>query len=253
MHGLDERGAEWILGQRPDVVLSAFNPIVFPSWFLQACHADCLNVHPSLLPQYAGTSPYFWPVFDGEERAGVTVHRIVQRLDAGDVVLQEAVALPPCCTYEDIVDLPASTASNVVHRLLTGISPSQLDSFPQDLSQRSYRRPPSAIDLAIQWGAGTEGIARLLRACHGSPWKPLARLRGRDWTVWGLRLERCRENTRDAEVGRVHTVGPDGLQVTCSDGMATITAAQLGPGPVLPANLLAQFTHVHEEQRVEER
>jgi hypothetical protein len=53
-----------------------------------------INLHPSLLPRHRGPIPAFWALAEGEGRTGVTVHRLVPRIDAGPVLAQRGVALP---------------------------------------------------------------------------------------------------------------------------------------------------------------
>jgi len=48
---------------------------------------QCVNLHASLLPKYRGAAPFQWTVINGDEVAGVTVFRLVDRMDAGPVYL----------------------------------------------------------------------------------------------------------------------------------------------------------------------
>ncbi len=57
-----------------------------------------INLHKSLLPDYRGMPPAFWELHDGAERAGVSVHRVEAQLDAGDLLLQREVEIPPFAT-----------------------------------------------------------------------------------------------------------------------------------------------------------
>ncbi|WBV43098.1 formyltransferase family protein [Pseudoroseomonas cervicalis] len=54
-----------------------------------------INIHPSLLPRHRGPVPTFWAMQESPPAFGVTVHRMVPRIDAGAVLAQRAVALPP--------------------------------------------------------------------------------------------------------------------------------------------------------------
>ena len=63
-----------------------------------------INLHKSMLPEYRGMPPGFWELHDGATSAGVSVHRVVARLDAGDVLLQREVKIEP---YESIGGLQA--------------------------------------------------------------------------------------------------------------------------------------------------
>ena len=51
----------------------------------------CLNLHPSLLPDYRGMAPQHWPIINGDKRTGVTVHFVDEGIDTGDIVVQEKI------------------------------------------------------------------------------------------------------------------------------------------------------------------
>lgn len=53
----------------------------------------CLNLHPSLLPFYRGMAPQHWPIINGEQKTGVTVHYIDEGVDTGNIIAQEEISL----------------------------------------------------------------------------------------------------------------------------------------------------------------
>lgn len=66
-----------------------------------------INIHPSLLPLHRGPVPSFWAMQESPPAFGVTVHRMVPRIDAGAVLAQRALALPPGTS--------AATAARALH------------------------------------------------------------------------------------------------------------------------------------------
>jgi folate-dependent phosphoribosylglycinamide formyltransferase PurN len=52
-----------------------------------------INLHQGLAPFYRGSAPFFWELYNDEPEAGITVHRVAAKVDAGDVVLQETIPL----------------------------------------------------------------------------------------------------------------------------------------------------------------
>ena len=57
--------------------------------------AGCINLHASLLPRYRGASPIHRAVLAGEKQTGVSVFRLVDRMDAGPVLLQRTTMIGP--------------------------------------------------------------------------------------------------------------------------------------------------------------
>ena len=71
-------------------VVASFGQIL-PNEFLE--HRLCINVHPSLLPKYRGASPIQSAILNGDKQSGVTIMKVAQEVDAGDIILQKQVAL----------------------------------------------------------------------------------------------------------------------------------------------------------------
>jgi len=97
---LRESGAELIVTFHFDQILDA-ETLAIPA-------LGGINVHPSLLPRHRGPIPTFWAGMEPSPAYGVTVHRLVPRIDAGAILAQRAVALPPGTTV--------SAAARLLHR-----------------------------------------------------------------------------------------------------------------------------------------
>lgn len=83
---------------RPDLIVTChFDQILAPETIATA-RLGAINLHPSLLPLHRGPMPCFWATADGNNEFGVTVHRMVPRIDAGAILAQRAVSPPPGAT-----------------------------------------------------------------------------------------------------------------------------------------------------------
>lgn len=76
------------------IVVTHFEKILKKS-IIEIPKIGCLNMHPSLLPYYRGLAPQHWPIINGDEYTGVTVHFIDEGVDTGRIVLQEKVRIEP--------------------------------------------------------------------------------------------------------------------------------------------------------------
>lgn len=74
-----------------DIALVASFGQILSEEFLQ--HKLCINVHPSLLPKYRGATPIQSAILNGDKETGVTIMKVVKEVDAGDIILQEKIAL----------------------------------------------------------------------------------------------------------------------------------------------------------------
>ena len=74
----------------------------------------CINAHASLLPKYRGAAPFQWTIINGEEKAGVTVFKLVQRMDAGPILTTRWTSPKPEETADELHDRLAAIAVDAI-------------------------------------------------------------------------------------------------------------------------------------------
>lgn len=81
------------------------------------------NIHFSLLPAYKGVYPSVWPILNGEEDAGVTLHKMDQGIDTGDIIAQKRFRLSPQETsyslYNKLIDKGTRLLIKNIDKLIT--------------------------------------------------------------------------------------------------------------------------------------
>jgi hypothetical protein len=134
----------------PDYLLSFSATHRFQEPLINAAKVAAINVHYSLLPEYAGLSPYFWYLCHGRKVAGVTFHQIAFQLDAGSIIEQVRF---PTADLDSVLALAlkdAETAGPILERFYAGET--SLEHLrPQDLSQRTYCGHPTRADVRALW------------------------------------------------------------------------------------------------------
>ncbi len=167
--------AEDAAGVAADIGVAAAYGQFIPKALLALPAHGMLGVHPSLLPKYRGAAPVAWAIVNGEATTGVTIFRMNERLDAGEVVAQEEVAIEP---HEDAQQLTARLARLGAEALLGAlerIAQGQATFIPQDESRAIPAPKLTKAHGRIDWARPAEQIVRLVRATV--PW-PGA------WTEW---------------------------------------------------------------------
>jgi len=136
----------------------------------------CLNVHPSLLPRYRGSSPIPAAILNGDRTTGVSIMKLVRKLDAGPIVAQVEAEVRPDDTTgslsERLAEIAALTLPEVALRYVVG----ELPQVEQDDAVATITREWTTADAAIDWAQPAPAIERLVRAAN--PW-PVA------WTTDG--------------------------------------------------------------------
>lgn len=139
----------------PDIIVSACFSLRLPKAVLDRPRHGCLNVHPSLLPAFRGPSPIFWQLREGPASTGVTVHRMVEAVDAGPVVAAEDRPLEPGTSAAALNRLLAKTGARLLADALRGKDWSKIDATPQDEAAASYFSWPddAAFRMQPDWSA----------------------------------------------------------------------------------------------------
>ncbi len=73
---------------RPDVIVVVAYGQILKKDVLELPRLGCVNIHSSLLPRWRGAAPIQWAILGGDTESGVTTMKLVQKLDAGDILLQ---------------------------------------------------------------------------------------------------------------------------------------------------------------------
>lgn len=86
-----------------DLFISIAAPIIFKEQLRKIPKLDCFNIHNAPLPKYRGMLPNFWQLYHGEKEANITIHRISQGIDTGDIIAQNFLPIDPDETLNDLI------------------------------------------------------------------------------------------------------------------------------------------------------
>lgn len=158
---------EWlarIRALRPDVIFSFYYRNLIPEAILIIPPLGAYNMHGSLLPKFRGRVPINWAIIHGETRTGATLHWMVAKPDAGDIVDQEAVDIGPIETAREVFDKVTAAARKVVARQWDNIKAGKAPRIPQDPAQASYFGGRKPEDGRIDWSKSSREVFNLIRA-----------------------------------------------------------------------------------------
>lgn len=205
------------------VVASAF---FVPAW-LREPHPDGLvkygavNLHPSLLPELRGPAPINWAIIEGYAETGVTTIRLAEELDAGDVLLQERLAVADDETAGSLAGKLARLGARVVPDTLRGLVRGEIRPTPQDAARaKILYRPKITADIrAVDWSEPAARLGRLVRGLY--PDAPArVSLDGKPVQILGAEPV---EGPADGAPGTIAAVNEDGVVVACGKGALRIT------------------------------
>lgn len=209
----------------PDVLAVADYGRILREELLALPRLLALNVHASLLPRHRGAAPVQAAILAGDAQTGVTVQRMVERLDAGPILLQRAL---PIADDDDAGSLLARLAplggellAEACAALAEGRAPPER---PQDEAAATVCRKLRPGECDLDWSRHAVEVWRRVRACTPKPGARTWLLRETPLAL-GVRGARPREG--EGAAGAVLRVSDEGVDVAC--GFGALRVAELRP------------------------
>jgi methionyl-tRNA formyltransferase len=152
----------------PEIIVVVAYGRILPKVILELAPRGCLNVHYSLLPKYRGAAPAAWTIINGEAKAGVTTMRLVEKMDAGPVYLQESIAVAPDETSGSLQTKLTPIGSRLLLETLRQLKEGTLQPWEQDESAVTFAPMLKKEDGRIDWNRSAPAIERCVRGLD--PW-----------------------------------------------------------------------------------
>jgi methionyl-tRNA formyltransferase len=149
---------------QPDFVFSFYYRLMLKAPLLALPRQGAWNMHGSLLPKYRGRVPVNWAIIHGERETGATLHRMLEKPDAGDIVAQQAVPILPDDTAFEVFNKVTLAAEMALDRALPDLLAGRAAATPQDLAAGSYFGGRKAEDGRIDWTRPAAEVHNLIRA-----------------------------------------------------------------------------------------
>jgi methionyl-tRNA formyltransferase len=207
----------------PDVLVVVSYGEILRKSLLELPKFGCINVHPSLLPQYRGSIPIQAAILNGDAESGVSFIKLIRRMDAGPILRQIRFPLHGTETTgqlsEHLSELAAAHLPGTVLDWVKGeIEPTQ-----QDEDTATYTRELSKSDAQIDWDWSASYIERFVRAML--PWpKAWTLINGDRLTITrATRMDDCPAVAADSGCLDMNTNGPN---VQTADGIIHLELVQ---------------------------
>lgn len=201
----------------------------------------CINVHASLLPKYRGAAPIQRCLMQGDVESGITIIKLVKKMDAGDILCIEKTAVDISTTYVELEATLQKLGTKALLKVLSDFENKQVSFIPQDEAQVTLAHKITPEECEIKWEKEAKDIHNLIRAVtpHPGAWCFL-RLRGIKKRVKILqsKLLPCIDSGGNPEFYEKNNE----LYVSCKNGLLHILKIQIeGKPPVFAAEFLRGF------------
>lgn len=214
-----------------------------------------INLHGSLLPKYRGAAPINWAIINGEDKTGVTVIKMTEKVDAGDILSSREVDMGINDTADNLEDVLSNVGAELLIDTINLIDLGEVVFTPQNESKVSYAPKLKKSDGLINWKMSAYQIHNRVRGMV--PWPGAFTYIEEDGIkkllkVWQTSLVMDSENipgfkTKSDNLyggaGAITKVSKDGITVQTGDGKLLLKELQVEGGRRVPA---CQFVIGHK-------
>lgn len=170
-----------------DLMIVVAYGIILPQVILDAPKLGCINIHGSLLPRWRGAAPIHRAVIAGDEMTGVTIMKLVKKLDAGDMLHKESCVIEPYHTSSDLHDKLAELGAIGLEKVLNQIEAGSVISEKQDETLVTYAEKVEKSEAILDWNQSAIELDRKIRGLNSWPVAQTL-FNGKVMRVWKARL-----------------------------------------------------------------
>ena len=232
---------------QPNIIVVVAYGRILPKTILELAPQGCLNVHYSLLPKYRGAAPAAWTIINGESAGGVTTMKLVEKMDAGAIYLQEAVALAGDETTATLQAKLTPIGARLLLETLRQLKQGSLIAQPQDERAATLAPMLKKEDGLIDWHKSALEIERRVRGFD--PWPG-------SFTHAGdklLKVHRAKiiATERTGNPGEVIRADGGGFWIATAGGVIELVEVQLANKKRLPGGEFIKGARIKVGDRLE--
>lgn len=205
--------------------------LLLPKAILDAPKHGCFNVHASILPRWRGAAPIHRAIMAGDSESGVTIMKMDEGLDTGDMALIQTTPIEPHDTTAALHDRLSLMGADAMAKVLRQIELNELELTPQPSEGVTYAKKIDKAEARLDWADDAANIACKIRGLSPFP--------GAFTELEGERLKLLNATAVDASgaAGSILEWGPR-LVIGCGTGAVQIHEAQRAGKSAMDAETL---------------
>lgn len=217
--------ADIIKGLNCDIIVVVAYGKKLPNEILAIPPLGCINIHGSVLPKYRGAAPIQHAVLNDEKETGVTSQYISEEIDTGDIIKIKKTDIGEDETSQDLFIRLSGLGAQLLSETLTAISDGSAKRSVQKNEAATYAPMLCKEMSPIDWNKNALAIKAQVRGLY--PW-PVATMQLDDniLKVFSVDIEIIKP---DKTPGTILSLGKNGIEVACTDGIVTVKEIQ-APG-----------------------
>jgi len=190
----------------PDLVIVVAYGKILPKKLLDLKKIPFINVHASILPKWRGAAPIQRSIMNMDSESGISIMKIIPKLDAGPVLMQSKIKISKGTTYQNLSQKMSDLGSKLIIDALKLIETNKSNFVEQNEVEATYAKKIQKSETKINWNVEANKIIAKINALHPTPgsWFELSGNR--------IKIIRAKEISKSGEPGEIID---DKLTIAC--------------------------------------
>jgi len=221
---------EKILNSKPDLIIVAAYREILPKDVLEIPKYGCINVHPSLLPKWRGSSPIQYAILNGDTKNGVTIILMDEKMDHGPIITQKPIKIEEKERAKNLHDKLAILGGDLLLEIILKWQQGLIKPKSQNDTEATFSKILVKDDGRINWKKTAEEIEREIRAFD--IWPGSFTLWKRDNEILRIKVLKARvynkaDHFLTYSIGKTLVVPQNEIGVQCGEDFLVIEKLQL--------------------------
>ncbi len=191
---------------KPDLVIVVAYGKILPNKLLDLAKIPFINVHASILPKWRGAAPIQRSIMNMDNETGVSIMKIIPKLDAGPILMQSKIKINRETTFTDLSTEMSKLGAKLILDTLECIENNNVNFTDQKELDASYARKIEKSEAKISWNVEANKIVAKINALNPNPGCWFELLGGR------VKIIKAKETNSSGEPGKIID---DRLTIAC--------------------------------------
>jgi len=166
---LDEEAFDLIKSYKPDLIIVMAYGLLIPTKILNFPQYGCINIHVSLLPRWRGASPIEHTLLNGDTETGITIIKLIEKLDAGPIIAQKKIPVVENINKDDLSDKLTQLGSDLLIDILPKLFADKIVMQGQNNKEATYAQKINSQMRKINFNLSTKEVLNQIRAYATKP------------------------------------------------------------------------------------